>query len=126
MIADIYCASRSIYGLARDHQAPHIFARTMSNGIPIWSVAISSMFIALGYLNSKESSSTVFGYFSSLVTVFAVLNWISILISYISFRRALKAQGIPGDDLPFKAILQPYGAYYALFISILVVFFQGE
>ncbi|KAL1638591.1 hypothetical protein SLS58_008804 [Diplodia intermedia] len=112
--ADIYVASRTLYALSKDHQAPQIFKRTvkqriptlrtpltlrdrLSNlcvGVPLASVLSCSAFFLLGYLNISKSSSTVFGYFVSLVTVFGALNWVSILISYICFSRGLRAQVI--------------------------------
>ncbi|KAM6509728.1 hypothetical protein FALCPG4_017376 [Fusarium falciforme] len=123
--SDIYCSSRSLYGLARDGQAPRLFAKARDNGNPIYAVAAASVCIALGYMNASKSSSTVFGYLVSLVTVFAVLNWVAILITHIRFRQALKAQGIATSDLPYVGFMQPYGSYFALFISILVIIFNG-
>ncbi|KAM0544503.1 hypothetical protein ACHAPJ_011797 [Fusarium lateritium] len=123
--SDIYCASRSLYGLAKDGQAPRLFAKARENGNPIYAVAFTSLFILLGYLNASKSSSTVFGYFVSLVTVFAVLNWVAILITHIRFRQALKAQGIAVADLPYIGSLQPYGSYFSLTISLLVIIFNG-
>jgi yeast amino acid transporter len=123
---DIYCASRSLHGLAKDGQAPKIFAKTLQNGNPIWAVGFSSCFVALAFMNASKSASAVFQYFVSLVTIFAVLNWIAILVSHISFRKALKAQGIELAQLPYVGPLQPYGSYFALFISILVVIFNGK
>ncbi|KAI8652733.1 AA-permease domain-containing protein [Fusarium keratoplasticum] len=123
--SDIYCSSRSLYGLAKDGQAPRLFAKARENGNPIYAVAAASACIALGYMNASKSSSTVFGYFVSLVTVFAVLNWVAILITHIRFRQALKAQGIATSDLPYEGFMQPYGSYFALFISILVIIFNG-
>lgn len=122
---DIYCASRSLYGLAKDGQAPRLFAKARENGNPIYAVGFASLFICLGYMNASKSSSTVFGYFVSLVTVFAVLNWVAILITHIRFRQAIKAQGITTADLPYVGALQPYGSYFALFISLLVIVFNG-
>ncbi|CAI6099275.1 unnamed protein product [Clonostachys chloroleuca] len=90
------------------------------NGNPIYAVGITSLFICLGYMNAIKLSSTVFGYFVSLVTVFAVLNWVAILVTHIRFRQALKAQGILSANLPY-----PYGSYFSLFISLLVIVFNG-
>ncbi|KAF5011803.1 hypothetical protein FDECE_2093 [Fusarium decemcellulare] len=123
--SDIYCASRSLYGLARDGQAPKLFSKALDNGNPIYAVAVTSVFICLGYLNATKSSSAVFGYLVSLVTVFAVLNWVAILVTHIRFRQALKAQGIQTADLPYVGMIQPYGSYFSLFISMLVIIFNG-
>ncbi|KAH6967479.1 amino acid permease/ SLC12A domain-containing protein [Fusarium venenatum] len=125
MLADIYCASRSLYGLAKDGQAPRLFAKVRENGNPIYTVGFASVFIAMGYLNASKSSSAVFGYFVSLVTVFAVLNWVAVLITHIRFRQALKAQGIAITELPYVGFLQPYGSYFSLTVSLLVIIFNG-
>ena len=123
---DIYCASRSLYGLAKDGQAPKLFAKTLRNGNPICAVAMAAAFVGLAFMNASSSSAKVFQYLVNLVTIFAVLNWVAISISHISFRRALKAQGIDIKSLPYVGILQPYGSYYSLFISCLVIVFNGK
>ncbi|KAK6225248.1 hypothetical protein QIS74_01295 [Colletotrichum tabaci] len=122
---DIYCASRSIYGLARDGQAPAIFAKTLKSGVPIYSVLAASFGILLGFMNAAKSASVVFNYLVSLATLFALLNWICILLSYFNFRRGLKVQGVPIKTLPYVGYFQPYGARFSMFISLLVLIFAG-
>lgn len=143
---DIYVASRTLYALSKDHQAPKIFKRTISKrtptlrrgltvkdrllntcvGVPLASVLFSSSFFLLGYLNVSKSSSTVFGYFVSLVTVFGALNWVSILISYICFSRGLRAQGLRREDMPYRGFLQPYASYVSLALTTLLILFNGK
>jgi amino acid transporter len=123
---DIYCASRSLYGLAKDGQAFQIFSKTRANGNPAFAVLLSSVFAGLAYMNASKSAAQVFQYLVSLVTIFAVLNWVAILVSYISFKRALRAQGITPKMQPYVGYLQPYGAYFALSMSLVVVVFQGK
>lgn len=65
-------------------------------------------------MNASKSASTVFGYLVSLVIIFAVWNWVALLVPYISFRRALKAHGISVKELPHIGLLQPYGVYHSL------------
>ncbi len=77
-------------------------------------------------MNVSSSSSTVFGYFVSLVTVFGTLNWVSLLLSYISFRRGMAAQGIVPGELPYRGYLQPFGAYFALCLVVIITFFNGK
>jgi len=123
--SDIYLASRSVWALAKDRQAPQIFHRTNKRGVPVPAVILSSLFIVLGFMNATKSASKVFGYFVSLVTVFGALNWMSVLISYICMIRGMKAQGIPRSAMPYRNVLLPWGAYIALFITALVIFFNG-
>lgn len=123
--SDIYLASRTVWALANDGQAPKLMRRTNLRGVPIPAVALSSLFCALGFMNAKKDSQTVFGYFVSLVTVFGALNWISILISYLAMCRGMKAQGIPRSEMPYRNPLLPWGAYIALGITMLVIVFSG-
>ncbi|KAI5460500.1 amino acid permease/ SLC12A domain-containing protein [Mariannaea sp. PMI_226] len=123
--SDIYIGSRTLFGLAHDRQAPEVFKRTNRSGVPIWGVAFTSAFAALAYMNASKSSSQVFGYLVSLVTVFGALNWINVLVTYIQFVRGLRAQGIPRSAMPYRGSLQPYGSYFALFMTILLIFFNG-
>ncbi|KAL1303054.1 hypothetical protein AAFC00_006502 [Neodothiora populina] len=124
--SDVYVASRTLFGLSKDGQAPRIFSRTTSTGVPLYGVILSSLFILLGYLNVSKSSSTVFGYFVSLVTVFGTLNWVSILCSYLCMRHGMKCQGISRTEMPYTDILQPYGAWFALVMTVLVIVFNGK
>ncbi|KAF5026457.1 hypothetical protein F66182_1444 [Fusarium sp. NRRL 66182] len=123
--SDIYIGSRTLFGLAHDRQAPAIFSRTNGNGVPLAGVIFTSLFAALAYMNASQSSSQVFGYLVSLVTVFGALNWVNVLVSYIRFTRGLKAQGISRRSMPYRGVLQPYGAYFSLSLTVLIVIFNG-
>ena len=123
--SDIYLASRSLWALAKDGQAPAMFYRTNRRGVPIPAVALSSAFIVLGFMNATTGASTVFGYFVSLVTVFGALNWMSVLISYLGMVKAMKVQGVSRQVMPYRNILLPWGAYIAIAITSLVIFFNG-
>lgn len=122
---DIYVGARTLYSLAKDGHAPAIFLYTTEKGVPMYGVAATSVFVLLGYMNVSKSASSVFGYLVSLVTVFGALNWISVLTSYLGFRRGMKAQGIDRNQLPYRGPLQPYGAWYALGLTILIIIFNG-
>lgn len=123
--SDIYLASRTAWALAKDRQAPQMMQRTNKRGVPIPAVALSSVFIALGYMNASKDSSTVFGYFVSLVTVFGALNWVAVLVSYMAMIRGMKAQNIPREIMPYRNPLLPWATYPALGITILVIVFSG-
>ncbi|KDN53618.1 putative DIP5-glutamate and aspartate permease [Tilletiaria anomala UBC 951] len=123
--SDQYVASRTLYSLAMDGNAPAIFRRCNSMGVPYVALISTALFMALAYLTLSDGGAIVFGYFVSVVTIFGGLTWICILISHIQFMKGLKAQGMSRDDLPYKAPFQPYGSYIAVFFTSLVVFFKG-
>ncbi|KAL7760753.1 hypothetical protein ACKLNR_007288 [Fusarium oxysporum f. sp. zingiberi] len=123
--SDIYIASRTLYGLARDHQAPSIFSKTNKSGVPIYAVMASSLFICLAFLNVSTSSSTVFGYFVSLSTVLGLINWVNIIVTYYCFQRGIKAQGIGRAGLPWKGPFQPYSTNVTFVVTSLIIIFSG-
>jgi amino acid transporter len=67
--SDLYIATRTLYGLAREHKAPRIFAKTNDAGIPIYSLGFSSLFCCLAFTSVSEGSKDVFGYFTDVVSI---------------------------------------------------------
>jgi yeast amino acid transporter len=118
--SDLYIASRTLYGLASDGDAPAIFKRTDSRGVPIYALAVSACFAFLAFMNVSDDSKTVFGYFVNLTTIFGLCSWISILVTHIWFVRARKAQNIPDSAMPYVAPLGIWGSYFALCLCVIV------
>lgn len=122
---DIYIASRTLFGLARDGHLPQVFTRTYGS-VPLIAVGTSSLFFLLALMSTTEGSSKVFSSLVSLATVFGLFNWISILVTYISFRRGLNAQSISHATLPFNERWMVPRAYFSLVLTCLVVLFNGR
>ncbi|KAJ9304038.1 hypothetical protein DTO217A2_6490 [Paecilomyces variotii] len=120
--SDLYIATRTIYGLAREGKAPRILARTDRRGVPIYALGLSSLFCLLAYMNVSSSSTTVFQYFVNLVTIFGLLTWISILVTHLYFIRARKAQHVPESTLAYKAPFGAPGSWAALIFCIIIAF----
>lgn len=122
---DIYLGSRTLYGLAKDGYAPKVFLRLNRNGIPYYGCLFTAMWGLLSYMNVAQSSATIFGYFSSSVTVFGILNWLNIMLSYICYYRATVVQKVPLENIPFRMWGQPYVAYIAICLISVITFFNG-
>ncbi|KFY40359.1 hypothetical protein V494_03527 [Pseudogymnoascus sp. VKM F-4513 (FW-928)] len=123
--SDLYIASRTLYGLAVEGNAPKIFSRTDRRGVPIYALGLSSLFCLLAFLSVDTSSMTVFKYFVNLVTIFGLLTWISILVSHIYFVRARRAQNIPDSAMAFVSPGGIWGSYISLGFCILIAIFKG-
>ncbi|KAJ7109326.1 dicarbixylic amino acid permease [Mycena epipterygia] len=123
--SDLYIGSRTLYGLAIEGKAPKIFGRVNRMGVPYPALVLCIAFCALVFLNVSSSSAKVFTWFVNLVSTFGAITWICISISHISFMRALKAQGISRDSLPYKAPFQPYGSWIAVVSTSIILFFKG-
>ncbi|KAI0595306.1 amino acid transporter [Biscogniauxia sp. FL1348] len=121
----VYCASRSLYGLALDGKAPKLLTKCAKNGVPIYCVALVLLIALLAFLQVSQNAAVVLDWFVSLVTASQLINFSAISVTYIFFYRALRAQGISRDSLPYKGILQPYTAYYSLTATFVMTFIGG-
>jgi amino acid transporter len=102
--SDQYIATRTLYGMAKDGNAPRVFTKCTKRGVPWVSFMFTGMFMGLAFLVASSDALTIFNYFVSTVTIFGSLTWISILSSHVAFMRGMKAQGISRDTLPYKAV----------------------
>ncbi|KAI1621839.1 amino acid permease [Exophiala viscosa] len=123
--ACIFLASRTLYGLAEERQAPRIFLRVNRFGTPWVAVLGSLIFLPLVYLSLGSNSSVVFGWFVNITSVAGLIGWVVIQVSFLRFYYAMKYQGISRNRLPYKSPLQPYMAWTTLGALILVVLFCG-
>ena len=110
----VYCASRSLFGLALEGKAPKFLTRCTKNGVPVYCVLIVLLIALLSFLQVSNSASVVLEWFVNLVTASQLINFSVMSYTYIRFRKACEAQGISRDSLPHKGWLQPFSAYYAL------------
>ncbi|KXN91492.1 General amino acid permease AGP2 [Leucoagaricus sp. SymC.cos] len=101
----VYCASRTLYGLALEGKMPRFLTRS--------------------FLQVSESASIVLTWFVNLVTASQLLNYACIAFTYTRFYAALKRQGISRETLPHKSFWQPFSAYYALAGTLTMAFVGG-
>lgn len=120
----VYCASRSLYGLALEGKAPRILTRTTRKGVPVYCVVIVLLISLLSFLQVSNSAATVLSWFVNLVTASQLINYAVMCMTFISFYNACKVQGLDRNTLPYKGIWQPYLAWYG-FTGCFVMSFVG-
>ncbi|KAA8647555.1 hypothetical protein EYZ11_007008 [Aspergillus tanneri] len=123
--SNVYSGSRILIGLAQEGFAPRWFKKTSKKGVPYFSVAFTSAFGLLGFMNVSTAGSTVFNWLLNIAGVAGFITWSSLNACHLSFMRALKARDVSRDLLPYKAIWQPWYAWYGLFFNILITVTQG-
>jgi yeast amino acid transporter len=121
----VYCAMRSLYGLALDGQAPPIFKKCTKNGIPIYAFAVTMCFPCLSFMSASASAAKVVTWLSSLTQAAQMVNYIIMCITYIFFYKACKAQGLDRNTLPYVGYFQPYCAWLGLGWMCFVVLTYG-
>ncbi|KAJ7326284.1 amino acid permease/ SLC12A domain-containing protein [Mycena albidolilacea] len=122
----LYSSSRSLFMLAQEGKAPRILARVMSNGVPVYSLAVCSLFACLGYLAcGKEGANDAFNWLANITTLGSMITWCGISLAHIRWYKAMKVQGLSRDELPFRSWTQPYGAWAVLVSFLVIIFFSG-
>ncbi|KAH8429381.1 putative proline permease [Aspergillus melleus] len=123
--AYLYSSSRTLYSLARDGQAPAFLLKCTAAGVPIYCVATVLVLSCITFLVASNSSSTVFYWFVDLTTCALIVTYTSMVIVFLAWYRALRAQGISRTSLPWESPLQPYSAILAAIIGCTVTLFNG-
>ncbi|KAJ9498175.1 hypothetical protein H2202_006326 [Exophiala xenobiotica] len=90
---------------------------TSKAGISPWTIALSEQ----GGLVHKTSSTWIISISGSATFIV----WAFIGITHIRFRRAYARQGHDPKDLPFRAFLFPYGAYFVAGFNVFLIFISG-
>lgn len=121
----VYCASRTLYGLALEGKMPRFFASCTKRGVPYYCVALTLAIALLCFLEVSNDSAVVLQWFVNLVTASQLLNFAIISYTYLRFHEALRVQGISRSSLPHRSNWQPFCAYYALTGTLIMAFVGG-
>ncbi|KAJ5812408.1 hypothetical protein N7474_008709 [Penicillium riverlandense] len=121
----VYCASRSLYGLALERKAPQFLTKCTSSGVPIYCVGVVLLIALLSFLQVSNDAAVVLNWFVNLVTASQLINFSVITFTYIRFKKALDAQGISRDTLPYRSWFQPYIAWIAFCCTTVMAFVGG-
>nr|WP_054260747.1 amino acid permease [Propionispora sp. 2/2-37] len=114
----LYSNGRMLYGLAVQGNAPRIFARLNSSGIPVAAILTSTGFTLIAVLLSYLNPEKVFLYLMALATISIIINWAMILIVQLKFRQR-KAQG--QQKLAFRMPWHPVSSYISLLFLLSIL-----
>ncbi|KIM68247.1 hypothetical protein SCLCIDRAFT_106282 [Scleroderma citrinum Foug A] len=126
----LFCSSRILYGLALRGQAPVVFSRCTSSGLPIVAVCFTGVFAFLSLMNVSAGAETVFTWLVNLSTVGGFFTWGSINLTYLFFYRGFKAQGIDRKKRlhywnPLQASIPPGLAIWGVTWCTILILING-
>ncbi|GAA1482985.1 amino acid permease [Gordonia sinesedis] len=119
--ASLFAATRALYGLSVDGNAPRIFAWVTKSGVPVMAVAATTAIGALCFSASKVGDGRAYVWLVTASSVAGFVTWMGIAWAHYRFRRAWTLQGRSIDDLPYKAWLYPAGPIVALLMCVAVI-----
>ncbi|PLW13958.1 hypothetical protein PCANC_13978 [Puccinia coronata f. sp. avenae] len=124
--SDMYTSSRALYGLALAGNAPAVFKRTTSWGLPWVCLIVSFIFGLLAFMSvGSDGAGQAFEWLSNMSSVTGILTWVGILITYLRFDAGVKAQNIDREQFPYKSYLRTGGAIYGLVMCCLILLFNS-
>ena len=120
--SNVYSGSRILVGLAEERCAPAFLKVTSKRGVPYWATAVTGAMGLLAYMNLSANGGEAFNWLLNIVSVAGFIAWTCVLVCHISFMRALKAQNIDRDTLPFKSWGgRPLAIYGVTFTAIITI-----
>jgi amino acid transporter len=123
--SNVYSGSRILVGLAEENCGPAFLKRTTKRGVPYFATAITAAMGLLAFLNLSSNGGEVFNWLLNIISVAGFIAWSCICYCHIAFMRALKAQNMDRDTLPFKSWGGKYLAMYGLGFCGIITFTQG-
>lgn len=120
-----YCATRSLYSLALEGRAPAFLRKCTNKGVPLYCFCVVMLFPFLSFLQVDSGSAEALNILLSLITGGGVVDYIVMSITFLFYYRACKVQGLDRKTLPYYGYFQPYGAWIAIIIQVIVVYTYG-
>jgi len=119
----MYASTRMLFSLGVSGDAPKIFKRVNTRGIPMPALIGTA---AVGLLTFATSifGDRIYNFLVSASGLSGFIAWVGIAISHYRFRRAFKAQGHNLSELQYHAKWFPFGPILALILCILVIIGQ--
>ena len=88
----LYIATRMMFSLSRANEAPQIFGKVKSNGVPLNALALSSAGIAVAALVYILNPETAFPVMIALSMFGALFSWGAVFLTHLCFRIRMQRQ----------------------------------
>jgi L-asparagine transporter-like permease len=119
MNTNVYLCSRMLFSLSRGGYAPRFLGRLSKNGTPITAILLSGACILIAAGVSKLTP-LAYNYLFGVALFDAMIVWILILLSHLSFRRKHTA-----SQLPVRMPLFPFVQIAGLILLCAVLITMG-
>lgn len=123
--SSVYASTRMLYSMAKEGQAPRIFAKLNNRGVPFVSMIFTFAVGALAFLASLFGDGTVYLWLMNAIGITGFIFWLGISVSHYRFRKAFIAQGHSLEELPYRAKWYPIGPIFAIACGIIVILAQN-
>lgn len=117
----LYASTRMLYAMAKAGDAPKIFTKLNSRGVPVPALLATAAFGVFAFLTSLIGEGTAYNWLINISGMSGFIAWLGIAIAHYRFRRAFHAQGESLDAIPFKALFYPFGPIFATILCLIII-----
>ncbi|TMR99153.1 amino acid permease [Nonomuraea basaltis] len=115
----LYGSGRMLHSLTRQGNAPALFGKVTSRGVPLAGVLASSAVTAVAVAVVFLWPDFAFTYLLAIATIAAVINWTMIIVTHQKFRRRIGPEAVA--NLTFRMPGAPVTGWIALAFLALIV-----
>lgn len=119
--SSMYVASRMLHALAHSAKAPRACGRLNRHGVPAIALTATALISLLAFLSSLVGDQKIYQMLYNASSLNGFLIWFGIAVCHIRFRHAMAAQGRRTEDLKFRALFYPWGAWLSLITFVIVI-----
>ncbi|WP_108650343.1 amino acid permease [Dongshaea marina] len=121
--ASMYASTRTLWHMGNSKQAPKIFQKTTSYGLPIYALLATVIIGAVVFLSSFIGSGKLFSILLGISSLCGFISWFGIALSHYCFRKRV----LKGDlsRLKYKAKWFPIAPVLSMVFIALVVLGQA-
>lgn len=117
----LYASTRMLYAMAKEGDAPKVFTKLNSRGVPVPALLATAAFGVFAFLTSLIGEGTAYNWLINISGMSGFIAWLGIAIAHYRFRRAFHAQGKSLDAIPFKALFYPFGPIFAIVLCLIII-----
>lgn len=119
-----YSSSRMLLTLAKQGFAPKIFTYIDRNGRPLMGICVACLFNVISFCATSPKEDEVFTWLLAISGLSQIFTWMSICLSHIRFRMAMKAQGRSLGEVGFLSQVGIWGSVCSFAMMFLILIGQ--
>ena len=124
--SNLYSATRILWHMGRQGEAPRIFGKITSYGLPIFALLLTAIVGSTVFLSSLVGNAIFFTYIVQVSSLSGFIAWFGIALSHYRFRKQYVAAGNKVSDLKFSARFFPVGPIVAMLVLLCVMIGQVQ
>ncbi|MDY3974751.1 MAG: amino acid permease, partial [Veillonella caviae] len=117
----LYASTRMLYAMAKNGEAPAVFTKLNSRGVPSNALFATAAFGLFAFATSLIGEGAAYTWLINISGMSGFIAWLGIAIAHYRFRRAFKAQGKDLKAIPYRALLFPFGPIFAIILCLIIM-----